>query len=262
MGTIEVGGGLLRYEQTRRAAAQGPPVVLIHGWCGDRSHWAAQQPVLGQSRLVVALDLPWHGESTQTGEISVAAFAGAVAEFVEKRIGGPVVAIGHSMGGMVAAVLAARRPDLVYGVAALDSAHAARPEVLSGLRDVLAGLDSSEADSAIRGLAETLYLPSDAPTERARITEQMVTAPPAVLREGLASMLEFMSGPGDELLASLSMPVAVVTASTGLSDPGRLAGINPSAYLAQALGCGHYLQVFAAAQVNAILDHFLGQLSA
>ena len=40
-----------------------PALVLIHGWCCDRTYWSAQLPALSHRFRLVTLDLAGHGQS-------------------------------------------------------------------------------------------------------------------------------------------------------------------------------------------------------
>lgn len=88
--------------------AGNPALVLIHGWSCDKSYWAAQiEPLSGEFQLIAA-DLGGHGESgTGRKSWTIGSFAQDVAAVVEAVDPGPVVLVGHSMGGTVA-VAAAR----------------------------------------------------------------------------------------------------------------------------------------------------------
>jgi 2-hydroxy-6-oxonona-2,4-dienedioate hydrolase len=63
---------------------------------------------------VIAFDLPGFGASEKPDRpYTLAALAGEVIAFLERWTRGPVVLVGHSMGGAVAARVALDRPDLV-----------------------------------------------------------------------------------------------------------------------------------------------------
>jgi pimeloyl-ACP methyl ester carboxylesterase len=60
--------------------------------------------------------------------------------FIDERVGGPALLVGHSLGGMLSVLAAARRPDLAAGVVLLDSpviagwrAHTLRMAKATGL---------------------------------------------------------------------------------------------------------------------------------
>ncbi len=99
-----------------------PTLVLVHGGAAHAGWWSAIAPILASTHRVVALDLSGHGHSdwreTYTAErwaeeVLAAARAGGGA-------GRPVVA-GHSMGGFVTIVVAARYGAELEGAVVLDS---------------------------------------------------------------------------------------------------------------------------------------------
>jgi pyruvate dehydrogenase E2 component (dihydrolipoamide acetyltransferase) len=109
---LDVAGGRLRYLEL--GGGDGPPVLLLHGFGADLNSWMFTQPALAEGRRVLALDLPGHGGSRRdVGAGDGAALSQAVEGFLAALDPGPVHLVGHSMGGAIAALLAARRPDLV-----------------------------------------------------------------------------------------------------------------------------------------------------
>ncbi len=109
-----------------------PPVVLVHGLGGSHLNWVGIAPALTERRRVVALDLPGFGLTPALGrDTSVNHNAALLSRFVHEVLGGPVVLVGNSMGGMVSLLLADRRPEQVAGLALVDPAlpnPGARPD--------------------------------------------------------------------------------------------------------------------------------------
>ena len=99
------------------------PVVVLHGGSGRRQQSAALLAFLPQVCDVVAPDLRGHGESSHTpGHYRLEDFAADIASLCDSVFGGaPAIIYGHSLGGQVALVLAAERPDLARGVIAGDT---------------------------------------------------------------------------------------------------------------------------------------------
>lgn len=88
-------------------------VILIHGAWGNAGSWLRIVPLLvARGHDVEALDLPGHGQSPVAPE--TVGQEDYVAH-VERRLdaGPPALLVGHSMGGMVVAQAASRRPEQV-----------------------------------------------------------------------------------------------------------------------------------------------------
>ena len=84
-------------------------IILIHGAWGNALNWALVAPTLrAAGHQVLALDLPGHGAGAQpSGDIGQAEYVAHVEAALLD--GPPAMLVGHSMGGIVAAQVAARQ---------------------------------------------------------------------------------------------------------------------------------------------------------
>src|SRR4051812_38205880 len=99
------------------SGGDGTPIVLVHGFAGGSSNFAVLAPLLAARHRVLIPDLPGHGGSTRLAATpTLAGFADRVATVLEHEEASPAVVVGHSLGGVVALRLAARRPDAVAAV--------------------------------------------------------------------------------------------------------------------------------------------------
>ena len=105
MRELRLGDATLAYDDT--GESELPPIVLVHGLSSSRQTWSRLVPRLAGRFRVLRYDQRGHGESSHVPD--------AVA-FCEQAVGQPAVVAGHSLGGVVAAVLGRERPDLVRGV--------------------------------------------------------------------------------------------------------------------------------------------------
>ncbi len=92
-----------------------PRPIFIHGAGGGASSWEHQQP---RFEGCYAVSLPGHPAGAALP--SVAEYAEWTARAIED-IPGPLVVVGHSLGGAIALQLALERPDLVAGIAMVAS---------------------------------------------------------------------------------------------------------------------------------------------
>lgn len=94
-------------------------VVFLHGLFGQGKNFTQVAKALGDLATCTLVDLPNHGRSAWTDEVSYPAMADAVAE-VLRGIGQPVCLVGHSMGGKVAMRTALDHPELVDRLVVVD----------------------------------------------------------------------------------------------------------------------------------------------
>ena len=91
-----------------RLGGDGPDVLLIHGFGAGRLSWLALAPQLFPFATVWAAEYAGHGTAgNDVGDGTPAAFATAIETEIAGRLTQPLV-VGHSLGGAVALVLAAR----------------------------------------------------------------------------------------------------------------------------------------------------------
>ncbi|WP_407676265.1 alpha/beta fold hydrolase [Plantactinospora alkalitolerans] len=94
-----------------------PTLVFVHGFCLDMGTFHFQRKVLteqGEDRMVF-YDQPGHGRSgrLESGEYQLGALGEALRSVIDRTAPtGPLVLIGHSMGGMTIMAFAERYPEL------------------------------------------------------------------------------------------------------------------------------------------------------
>jgi pimeloyl-ACP methyl ester carboxylesterase len=94
--------------------AEGPALLLTHGWGLDSTIWNYAKRTLELTHRVIVWDLPGLGKSA-SDEVSLDAFADNLAAVI-RYAGAPVVLVGHSIGGMIIQTLAKRQPELFGSV--------------------------------------------------------------------------------------------------------------------------------------------------
>ena len=124
-------------------------VVFVHGFCLNQGTFHFQRRELAgladpQIRMIF-YDQPGHGNSGRlsAGEYTLEALGEALEQVIEKVApDGPLVLVGHSMGGMTIMALAEAHPELfaerVVGVSFISSSAGGLDQVNFGLPDVFA----------------------------------------------------------------------------------------------------------------------------
>jgi len=140
-----------RTSARRRNALLVPPlpkpvIVLVHGFTGAKENWLPLMRVLAPNYRLIAPDLPGWGDSERLQDADygateqaerLAIFLRALPGIVGSD-GPPALLVGHSMGGQIVGLLAARHPELVDRLVLMSSSGVLFEENEFGL-SVLAG---------------------------------------------------------------------------------------------------------------------------
>jgi pimeloyl-ACP methyl ester carboxylesterase len=125
-----------------------PTLVYVHGFCLDMGTFHFQRRAFEGEYRQVLYDQPGHGKSGRLpkGEYTLEALAAGLVAVLEKAVpDGPVVLIGHSMGGMTIMALAEQAPELftdrVVGVVMISTSAGRLNEVTFGLPEVVSRLN-------------------------------------------------------------------------------------------------------------------------
>ena len=106
--TFDTGEVLINYAE---GPASGPPLLLLHGLSSRWQSFLALIPVLAMRWRVFALDLRGHGLSGHVAHrYTLEDYVRDVMLFMDRRLDGEAALYGHSLGGMVGIMIAARRP--------------------------------------------------------------------------------------------------------------------------------------------------------
>lgn len=142
--TIELGS--LRFHYWELGGPQARAVLVLHGIMGHAREWSTLVRTLASEYRVIALDQRGHGASDWADRYTASAMAGDVIALIERLELGSASVVGHSMGGMVALLAAARRPELFDRLVIVDVSP-----------DVVSGPISTELRPWIETLGQTRY---------------------------------------------------------------------------------------------------------
>jgi pimeloyl-ACP methyl ester carboxylesterase len=216
--------------------AEGPnngvPLVLLHGGSSRWQWWKWVIDGLAERTHSFAPDLRGHGRSRWTpGHYRLFDYAADIESFLEAVVGVPAVLLGHSLGGAVALIVAAERPDLVSCVINEDgplSADSARLSILP-TRPTLMSMRELAGSPLPQGQLEervaNLPVEQDGQTVRfadlvgeeevAWVAETYRQHDPAML-DAVIEFEEMFAGYDESVLRRIECPVVILRA-----DPER-----------------------------------------
>jgi pimeloyl-ACP methyl ester carboxylesterase len=119
--TVFANGISLHYRET--GPPSGVPVIALHGYPGTAFVWGETAREIGDvdGYRFLALTQRGYGLSDRTGPYSFETFAADVLAFAEALGLGQFVLVGHSMGGAVASLVAAKPSTRLLGLVLVDS---------------------------------------------------------------------------------------------------------------------------------------------
>ncbi len=209
---VEVAGRTISYLSLGPDDAS-EPVVLVHGYGGDKNSWLfVQQPLADDGHRAVALDLPGHGASVKdVGDGSLPTLAECVTGFLDALGIGRAHLVGHSLGGAVVAAVARAAPAKVVSLTLIAPAGFS-PDVDA---EYLRGFAAASSRRELKPLAGRLF------ADEALVTRQLVDDLLRYKRlDGVDKALTALLGTlldGDRqaldtpaLLAGVDVPVTVV----------------------------------------------------
>ncbi|MBS1168739.1 MAG: acoC [Proteobacteria bacterium] len=244
----------------------GAPLLLIHGFGADRRTFTANQPSLSAVADVWSLDLPGHGASpwAEGAKPSATAFADAISRALDAEEVGRVDIVGHSLGGAVSGVFAARYPERIRSLTALAASGLGRPvprvfvETLPTLTDV----------EATEHLLQRLFVRKSLANRRLALymLDELEKPGRRAALSRIASEMTAISAEADaafHAVAEAGLPRLVVWGAGDAVNPldeERLEAVGGERFVIPDVG--HLPHVEAAVSVNRRLAAFLAELAA
>jgi pimeloyl-ACP methyl ester carboxylesterase len=242
-------------------------IVLLHGLGDSGDCWPDAVRRWSPAHRVIGVDLLGHGRSPRFTPAQLASpdpmeamYAAAEATVARAAAAhrGPVVVVGHSMGGGMAGALAARRPDLVSAAVLEDPAW--RDQVLrvqprgivhERIAECRAFADDPQGQLE-KGRADNPTWPE---AELAPWVESKAQVDLDFLDLGVANLLE----PWDDIVAAIAVPTLVLLAEHGgpVTPEVRVRAAriaNPHVDIRVVEGAGHSIRRDRPDAFHAIVD--------
>lgn len=257
-------GGELAYTDH----GDGPPVVLLHGFPQSSFVWRDLAPLLSTRFRVIAPDLLGAGDSAKPVEarLDLRAQAGYVRELLEALGVERFAAIGHSIGGGVAQLLALDGAGVDAMVLISSTTLAASP--VAGPDEIPPASLGVDVEGSVHSRVRAILRGGMSDPDRIgedRIAEYLR---PWSGEEGPAAFDRFaraMDGGGlagrEGELAALDVPVLIFWGEDDPYDPAaaaeRLNEAIPSSTLGLLPGCGHFLVDEAIETIGPMIHEYL-----
>lgn len=232
----------VRMHFVSRGPADGPALVLLHGYSDSGFSFSRILPLLPADRRIIVPDLRGHGRSSQPpGGYGMDDLATDVLALLDVLDVESAVVLGHSMGSFVAQRMAALAPERVEGLVLVGSAPSIRG--LAGLdefRGAVDGLADPVPETFVRAFQEsTVAGPLPAEFMDAVVAESM-RLPAGIWQQLLQGMLETPAVAAGEITA----PTIVQWGAEdgvfgGRAQQDRLLELIPGARLTVYEGVGH-----------------------
>ncbi|MDA0267701.1 MAG: alpha/beta fold hydrolase [Cyanobacteria bacterium] len=278
-------GHAIHYVQAGDAHPERPPLLLIHGFGASTDHWRKNIAELQADFEVWAIDLLGFGRSAKPAQVySGALWRDQLQDFIQTKIGRPVVLAGNSLGGYASLCVAAAEPNWVAGVILLNSAgpfsEAMSPPVSPVKRSVAKAMRTLllsplpswllfqyvRQRSMIRKTLAKVYVDQTAVTDQL-VEEIRRPADDAGAAAVFASV--FKSPSGDKVDTLLARMVAPLLLLWGEGDPWMNTRQRHAAFLkyyptldAHFLAAGHCPHDEVPSQVNELMRNWVLGLAA
>ena len=245
---------------------RGEPMLFVHGYTCDTHDWSWQVPHFVADRRVIVADLRGHGRSgVPSGGYEPLQFAADLAGLLHHLESGPVIAVGHSLGGLVVSALAVEHPEDVRAVVAVDPAYLISDEISEAMDPLLEALSTADPVQVVLSLLDGGQVEATPGHLRWWHLGRTAGVPAHVLRDTILSMSR---GPQALTPRRGSEPFLRRRACPVLSfytDPARGAleetlFRDPRSKVVSWEGSGHWLHQERPVEFNSLVDGWLAAL--
>jgi 3-oxoadipate enol-lactonase len=238
---------------------EGEPVVMIHGLGGSTNTFTALLPAFTRHKRV-RFDLPGSGRSSRVeGPLSLEKFVEATRRVIAAAKAEKAHVVGHSMGTIVAAHLAAAEPGRVRSLALFGPLLAPPEQARASIR----GRAARARQEGMQGIADALLQSSISSETRAKrlaaaafVRESLMAQDP----DGYARSCEALAEMQAADTSKIACPTLLVTGDEDVVSPPqsvRMMGQKIAGSRVEVLrGCGHWTPVEKPDECIALLKQF------
>jgi len=256
----ETNGIALHYTRT---GGRKPPLILLHGLMTKGLCWTSLAQALEPEYDVIMPDARGHGQSSVPNYgYRYENHADDIAGLIRALQLPPAFLLGHSMGGMTAAVVASRHPALLRGLILADPTFLS-PQVQREVWDN----NVAEQHRQMLGKSEEEIVAEARVRHPNRSAETLALFAQARLQTSLRAF-DVLMPPNPEyrpLVRELRVPTLLVFGDKGIISAAvaeELQRLNPRLQAEQLRAAGHALQLDQPERFAALVQNFLREESA
>jgi pimeloyl-ACP methyl ester carboxylesterase len=275
--TITASDGVEINVEVDEGERKTPTIIFVHGWLENLDLWHYQRLALRGKVRMVFVDLRSHGRSGRSYATNSSIphlkddLRAVITEVVPR---GPIVLVGHSMGGMAIMELAQSEPKLfgrrVKGVVLIGTSSGglmrsspALRRLIPLLRATSPVLDWGRAFNSY-SIVRRWGLGPNAQERHADMTNEMILqAPTHVLMDFYYNFVDLDLGRGLEALGRASTVVigGTLDTVTPFRHSRRLAEEIPGAKLVAVEDAGHMVMFEEHERVSKVIEEVLGSIA-
>ena len=242
----------------------GPTVLMLHGIGGGHLAFAPQVDTLASSGYrAVAWDMPGYGRSAPIEPYNFKGLAESCVALIESLQCGEVTLLGHSMGGMVAQEVVARRPELVGKLVLCGTSPSFGKPDGDWQRSFIAGrtapLDAGQTMAQLAGmLVPEMTGPAALPEGLQLALHCMGLVNPSTYRRALEALVSFDRRAN---LPNIAVPTLLIAGQHDRNAPPsvmrKMADAIPRSTYIEMEGVGHLQNLEAPDEFDRLLLNFL-----
>ena len=243
-------------------AGDGPLVLLLHGSGPGVSSWAnfrGNLPVFADHFTTYLLDMPGFGKSYSPDGNPMMAAGGAVLDFLDGLGLGPLPIVGNSMGGAIAARIAADHPERVSRLMCIGGVGLSllSPSPPEGIKLLVEFVEDPTRERLVQWMESMVYDPGILTDEFVEMRWQSATDPAAPsdikklynrqMLEGMRVGRAYGAVDSVAMLTKIQAPTLVMFGRDDRVTPmdGSLAAMRliPKCELHIFYDCGHWAMI-------------------
>ncbi|MGY4622720.1 alpha/beta fold hydrolase [Bradyrhizobium sp. USDA 4486] len=243
------------------------PLIFLHGIGGAARAWRQQLATFSGRFRAIAWDMPGYGGSAPLANVSIAALADALQQFIGQIGANRPILVGHSIGGMIVQKWLVQSPKLARAVVLAQTSPAFGKTDGDWQKSFIAArLGPLDRGETMKSLAPSLVkeLVGDGPDpggmELAR--ECMASVPEASYRAMILVLIGFDQR---STLKDISVPTLLLSGSRDNNAPASMmaktATYIPSAEYVELAGVGHLANLERPAAFDEALGRFLNSVA-